>query len=246
MDLLTRADSATESIAKPLAPVDESAVLTRCAQYRDGLKGAAVSLPASLLRFTTVREWMQRQRVAVHVTTDGELAQAVVAGTEPGRIVIHPREGLRESTHRTGSADAARFVVSSNRHVAWRAAHTVKGQQVLVDAAADDVGALAYEVLGHAGLDLTGLHCRLERGDVVGALTLSRAIGEMAWIRRRHGVLLTQISLANLDVGQRCERWILRRVAGAISEVIDEACARHRFPRPALTVAPSRGALLGH
>jgi diaminopimelate decarboxylase len=75
-------------------------------------------------------------------------------------------------------------------------------------------------------------------------LTLSRAIGEMSWIRRRHDVLLTQISLANLDVGQRCERWILRRVAGAISEVIDDACARHRFPRPALTLAPSRGALL--
>jgi len=78
-------------------------------------------------------------------------------------------------------------------------------------------------------------------------LTLSRAIGEMAWIRRRHDVLVTQLSVANLDVGVRCERWILRRVTGAISEVIADACARHRFPRPALTLAPSRGALLqGH
>jgi hypothetical protein len=69
-------------------------------------------------------------------------------------------------------------------------------------------------------------------------------IDEMSWIRRRYDVLVSQISIANLDVGERCERWILRRVIGAISEVIDDACARHRFPRPALTLAPSRGALL--
>jgi hypothetical protein len=99
-------------------------------------------------------------------------------------------------------------------------------------------------VLAHKELDLVGLHCRLDTGDVVGALTLSRAIGEMSWIRRRYGVLVTQISLADLDVGQHCERWILRRVYGAISEVINDACARHRFPRPAFTLAPSRGALL--
>jgi diaminopimelate decarboxylase len=241
MDLVTRADHAPGPQAKLPAPVDETAVLDRCAQYRDGLKGAAVSFPAALLRFATVREWMRRHRVALHVTTDGELALAVVAGTEPGRIVIHPHEGLGQPTHRTVGA---RVVVSSSRQVARLAAHAQQRRQVLVDATADDVSALASEVLAHGRFDLVGLHCRLPPGDVVGALTLSRAIGEMSWIRRRHDVLVAQISVANLDVGQRCERWILRRVAGAISEVIDDACARHRFPRPALTLAPSRGALL--
>jgi diaminopimelate decarboxylase len=243
MDLLTRTDHAARPTAKPLAPVDETFVLRRCAQYRDGFKGTAVSFPAALLRFTTGRDWIHRHRVAVDVTTDGELAQAVVAGTEPGRIVIHPRDGA-PLTQRAVNIEAARFVVSSSRHVARLAAHTQQRRQVLVDATADAVGDLASDVLGHKELHLIGLHCRLDPGDVVGALTLSRAIGEMSWIRRRHDVLLTQISLANLDVGQRCERWILRRVAGAISEVIDDACARHRFPRPALTLAPSRGALL--
>jgi hypothetical protein len=243
MDLLTRADRAPEPNAKLLAPVDETAVRDRCAQYREGLKGTSVSFPAALLRFTAAREWIQRHRVTVHVTTDGELAQAVVAGTKPGRIVIHPREGLAEPA-RTVRADAARVVVSSGQHVARVAAHAQQRQQVLVDAAADDVGALVSEVLAHGELDLVGVHCRLDPGDVVGALTLSRAIGEMAWIRRTHGVLVTQISMANLDVGLRCEQWILRRVTGAMSEVIDDACARHRFPRPVLTLAPSRGALL--
>jgi diaminopimelate decarboxylase len=135
-------------------------------------------------------------------------------------------------------------VVSSSRQVARIAAHAQQRRQVLVDATADDVGALASDVLALGRLDLIGIHCRLAPGDVVGALTLTRAIGEMSWIRRRHDVLVTQISVANLDVGQRCERWILRRVVGAISEVIDDACARHRFPRPGLTLAPTCGALL--
>ena len=246
MDLLTHADHAVKPKAEPVAPVDETVVVQRCAQYRDGLKGTAVSFPATLLRFTAAREWIRRQRAGVHVTTDGELAQAVVAGTEPSRIVIHPREGAGEPRPRTMSAEAARVVVSSREQVARVAAYAQRRRQVLVDAMADDVGALVSDVVARGELDLVGLHCRLDAGDVVGALTLSRAVAEMSWIRREHDVLATQISLANLDVGRRCERWILRRVAGAIFEVIDDACARHRFPRPALTVAPSRAALLGH
>jgi diaminopimelate decarboxylase len=244
MDLQTHSDHAVGPNAKPPASVDETVVLHRCAPYRDGFRGTAVSFPADLLRFITVRDWIQRQRVAVDVTTDGELAQAVVAGTETRRIVIHPREGTEEPTRRAVNAEAARFVVSSSQHVARLAAHTQRQQRVLVDATADAVGGLVSDVLAHKELDLIGLHCRLETGDVVGAVTLSRAIGEMSWIRRRYGVLVTQISLAGVDVGQHCERWVLRRIYGAISEVIDDACARHRFPRPALTLAPSRGALL--
>jgi hypothetical protein len=245
MDLLARTDHRALPKAEPLAAVDETMLLGRCARYRDGFKGTAVSYPAALLRFTTTRDWILRHRVAVDVTTDGELAQAVVAGVEPGRIVIHPRETQGEPSRRAVTVEAGRFVVRTSRHVSRLAAHTQQGrQQVLLDTTADAVGDLGSDVLAHKELDLVGVHCRLQPGDVVGALTLSRAIDEMAWIRRRYDVLVTQISLANLDVGARCERWILRRVIGAISEVIDDACARHRFPRPALTLAPSRDALL--
>jgi diaminopimelate decarboxylase len=48
-----------------------------------------------------------------------------------------------------------------------------------------------------------------------------------------------------LEVGERClQPRILRCVAEAIGEVIGDACARHRYPRPALTVSPGRAALL--
>jgi hypothetical protein len=67
----------------------------------------------------------------------------------------------------------------------------------------------------------------------------------MSRIRREHNVLLTRVSLAGLDVGEHwLEPRILRRVAGAMGEVIGDACARHRYPRPALTLSPSPAALL--
>jgi diaminopimelate decarboxylase len=48
-----------------------------------------------------------------------------------------------------------------------------------------------------------------------------------------------------MDVGEHgLELGILRRVAEAVGEVVGEACARYRYPRPALTVSPSRVALL--
>ncbi len=53
MDPLTRSDHAAGLKAEPLAPVDETVVLRRCAQYRDGFKGTAVSFPAALLRYTS-------------------------------------------------------------------------------------------------------------------------------------------------------------------------------------------------
>ena len=124
MDLLTRTDHAAGLKVKSVAPVDETVVLRRCAQYRDGFKGTAVSFPAALLRFTTTRDWIQRHRLAVDVTTGPELAQAVVAGTEPGRIVVHSRDGSGELTRRAVGVDAGRFVVRSSRHVSRLAAHT--------------------------------------------------------------------------------------------------------------------------
>ena len=63
----------------------------------------------------------------------------------------------------------------------------------------------------------------------------------MSRIRREHDVLLTRVSLAGMDVGEHwLEPSILRRVAEGIGEVVGDACTQYRYPRPALTVSPSR------
>jgi hypothetical protein len=159
---------------------------------------------------------------------------------------MHPQGRALAPIRGAVNVGAARFVVSSCRQIAILGDRADRIQRVVVDATDHAGDALASDVLTHRGLDLIGLHCRLDDpDDAIGAVKLREMIEEMARIRRHHAVLLTRISLSGMDVGEHClELRILRRVAQAIGEVVGEACAHHRYPRPALTVSPSRVALL--
>ncbi len=244
-DIAARFERGLRPDAKSLALVDETVALRRCALYRNAFKGIAVSFPAALLEFDALTAWIRRHRVTVDVTTAGELDRALASGIAPMRIVMHPGSGAAPIRHAV-KAEAARFVVSSSQQIAILADSANRIQRVVIDATDDAAGTLASGALAHRGLDLIGLHCRLDDpDDPIGAIKLRRLIAEMSWIRREHAILLTRISLAGLDVGEHClEPRILRRVAEAIGEVIGDACARHRYPRPALTLAPRRSALL--
>ena len=233
-----------ESLARPLALVDETVALRRCALYRNAFKGTAVSYPAALLRFNALAAWMLAHRVTVDVATAGDLDRTLAAGIDPRRIVVRPRDGGGEPIHRAVKAGAARFIVSSSRQIAILAEEADRIQPIVIDVSSADT--LVPEVLARHGLDLVGLHIRLDDpDDGIGAVKLRQTIADMWRIRREHGVLLTRISLAGLDIGE----WslvprILRRVAEATDEVIGETCAQRRYPRPALTVAPRHSALL--
>ena len=229
---------------KSLALVDETVALRRCALYRNAFKGTAISYPAALLGFGALSAWILRNRVTVDVATAGELDRAIATGIDPSRIVMHPGTGAAEPLRRAVGAGAARFVVSSSQQIAVLADSADRIQQVVIDPTDVAVDTLASEVVAHRGLDLIGLHSTVDDDDPIGAAKLRRMVAEMWRIRREHSILLTRISLAGLDVGERgLEPRILRRVAEAIGEVVGEACAQCRYPRPALTLAPRRSAL---
>lgn len=243
-DVLVRFERGAGLRARPLALVDEAVAIRRCALYRSAFRAAAVSYPAALLGFDALTMWIRRHGVTVDVTTALELDRALAAGIAPTRIVMKPAGGTAEPIRFAADAEVARFVVTSRGQIATLAERAGRKHQVVVDATDEAVGVLASDVLVSRGLELIGLHCRLNPDDGIGALALRGAIAEMSWIRRRQGVLLSRISVAGIDVGNHCEPRILRSVAGAIDEVIGDACARHGYPRPALTVAPGRSALL--
>src|SRR5258707_12120577 len=245
-DILARFELGAALDAKPLALVDEIVALRRCALYRKAFKGIAVSYPAELLKFDALAAWTRREQVSVDVTRAGELDWAIAAGIAPTHVVMHPKGRTAAPIRRAVNAEAARFVVDASSQIAILADSADRIQRVVVDATDHGGDALAAEVLTHRGLELIGLHCSLDDpDDAIGAVKLREMIAEMARIRRDHGVLLMRISLAGLDVGDHClELRILRRVAEAIGEVVGEACERYRYPRPALTVSPSRAALL--
>jgi len=245
-DILARFEHGAGLDAKPPALVDETVALRRCALYRKAFKGIAVSYPAVLLEFDALAAWIRSERVTVDVTTARELDRAIAAGMDPMHIVMHPQGRAAAPIRSAVNAGAARFVIDSSRQIATLADSADRIRRVVVDATDGSAGGLASEVLAHRGLDLIGLHCRLDDpDDAIGAVKLRAMIAEMSWIRREHSTLLTRISVEGLHIAERClSPRILRGVAEAIGEVIGDACARHRYPRPALTVSPSRVALL--
>lgn len=243
-DILSRLEHGKRIEARPLALVDEAVALRRCALYRDGFKGTAVGYPARLLQFDAVAAWIRRHGVTVDVTSAHELDRAIAAGIDPAHIVMH--SGDAAAIRKGVSSGLPRFVVGSSLQIAILADSVKRVQRVVVDAT-DHAGAtLASEVLTYPELELIGLHCNVvDSDDAIGAIQLRQIIAEMAWMRHEKGVLLTRISLAGLDVGEPyVEPRILRRVGAAIGEVVGDACAAYRYPRPALTVSPSPITLL--
>jgi len=78
--ILERFEHGARLDAKPLALVDETVALRRCALYRKAFKGIAVSYPAALLEFDALAAWIRRERVTVDVTNAGELDRAIADG----------------------------------------------------------------------------------------------------------------------------------------------------------------------
>ena len=244
--ILERLERGAGSDAKRLALVDETRALRRCALYRDEFRGTSVSYPAAALGFDALAAWIRRHGVTVDVMTDGELAFALAKEIDPMHIVMHPGDRVAASIPNAVNAGAARFVVGSSRQIAVLADNADRIQRIVIDASDRSADALVPQILAHHGLELIGLHCRTDdRVDAIGAVKLREMIAAMSAIRRDYGILLTSVSLAGLEVGERClQPRILRCVAEAIGEVIGDACARHHYPRPALTVSPGRAALL--
>jgi len=127
--------------------------------------------------------------------------------------------------------------------VRWRvaAARAGRPQRVLVDVttgcACDVIGA----VLERPRLNLIGLHARVapEATATAYAAEVTRMIARMAGIRREHDVILTRVSLAGggllSDNGAAASD--LRGFAEELEDALDDSCARHRFPRPAMILA---------
>ncbi|WP_066899033.1 hypothetical protein [Mycolicibacterium houstonense] len=233
----------TQFIERPRALLDETVVLRRCALWRNAFKGLSVSFPGELLGFHSTAAWMRRHRVTVDVATAAELNLALAAGIRPAQLVMHPRNGA--AIARAGTGDAARFVIDTAQQATAIARGAQRVEQVLA-IAGDALPSVAAEVLRHRQLELIGLHCTAEPSDdPIGLGALRTALADMAMIRRRYSLVLGRISLAGLDGGLLYLRpWALRRVADALGDVLDEQCAHHRYPRPALTVAPLTCALL--
>lgn len=236
------------SVVAPAVPrldrrMDDTVTLRRCATYRKGIRGAAISYPAGVLWMDPVANWVRRHGGCVDVSSVDEMNVAVAKGISPRRVVMHRADASAIPIRLAVNAGAGRFVVDSVAQVAVLSRSAARTQRLLVDVTVQSADVLAAEIQARPRLDLIGLHCRVGDRDrePTGAI-VREMIAQMSWIRHRHAVVLTRISLAGA-AELCCDRRYLRDVSEELDEALDDACARFRFPRPALVVPISPSAL---
>lgn len=233
-------------IAHPLDPrLDVTVALRRCATYRKALRAGAISYPAGILWMEPVSNWVNRHGVSVDVASTEELELAVAQGISPPRLVMHCTDATARPIRLAVNAGVGRFVVQSGQQIALLASCARRPQRLLVDVTAQSADTLVGEIMARQRLDLIGLHCRLgDAGREAAGERLQEMIAQMSLIRSKHDVILTRASIAEFHAAEvACDRSYLRVVSEDLDDAIDDACARYRYPRPALVVAMRRSAL---
>jgi diaminopimelate decarboxylase len=213
--------------------------------YRNAFRGTAVAYPADALRLDAVAAWIRREGVTVDVTDVDGLDWAVLAGIGPSHIVMHGVDDASGSI--AVDYGVGRFIVSTVEQVAVLGSRFGGGpRSVLVEATDGCLDELVSAVTADRRLELVGLHCRADGVDLVEfAQIIVEMIGEVARILRDHAVLLPRLSLGDVDViDYGVEPRSMRRVAELIDAVVEQGCIRFRYPRPGLTLSPSRTTLL--
>ena len=175
------------------------------------------------------------------------MAVALAASVPPAQLIVDAHSLSESELRATVNLHPGRVVVSTAEHVAVLADAVERGPQRIgvqvgraygfqVDTAAFD-GAIE-SILDERSLALLGLHCDLgDREDDFDdcVVAVSDMILEMVRIRRHHDIVLTRLGLGG---GCLAPADGLPRLAEQIDEALDDACARLRFPRPRVDVAP--------
>ncbi len=224
--------------------LDETIALRRCALQRSVFRGSAISLPAEILRFVAVADWVKRHGIPVDVTCPEDLDQTLRSGIAGSQVIMHCAGGAADRIHHAAAGVSRLIVDSSEQLTVLEGSFAKRPHPVMVEAASFD--RLAGEVAADARLNLVGLHRQLggiELADLPEIVVESMA--EMASFSRQHGVVLSRISLGDVDLAQiGGNPRVLRRIADMIDDAVVEGCERFRFPRPALTLSPSVSTLI--
>lgn len=218
-------------------------VLRHYRDYRKAFSWAGITCAAAALRQPEVATAVRKRGQSVDVRSCEELTFVLSAGVPAPRIVMHD-DGITAAPIRCAvNAGVGRLVLGCcQQQVAVLAGCAGRSQRVLVDVTTDCASDTIAAVLGRPRLNLIGLHARLtpEAPLTAYADTVARMIAQMAHIRREQDIILTRVSLAGGDVlsDRTAATGVLRGLAAELEDAFDDACARFRFPRPALVLAP--------
>jgi hypothetical protein len=219
----------------------EAIALRRCAMYRTAFRAAAVGYPAEAMRVDAIAGWMRRQGVTVDVACVDDLDWTAVAGIHPSHIVMHELDEV--SGPLALGYGVSRVIVDSAAQMAILCTSGTRPQCVLLDVTD---GHVDEAMIADRRVRLDGLHYVTDGADIAGlAEILFGMIAEMTLISRRRAEVMSRLSVGDVDLTDMDDDpRSLRRVAETIDEIVEEACVRFRYPRPALTISPRPSTLL--
>ncbi|MFD1815514.1 diaminopimelate decarboxylase [Rhodococcus gannanensis] len=249
----------------PVYVLDERDVRHRCRTYRELFPEAEIAYAGSALLTRAVAGWTAEEGLALDVWSAGELTVALSAGVDPRRIILHGSVKTSADLAAARAAGVGRIVVESQTEITMLAASCARRQNVLLrvdpelDGHAERSGPVhgfppdhghaaeaAARILAQPRLNLIGLQCHL--GSQITdparyATAIDRMVGAMADVRAEHGTILSELNIGgghgiSSTSGDACLDPAV--LAEAVEDALDDACARHRFPRPRITLEPGR------
>ncbi|MFD3429826.1 diaminopimelate decarboxylase family protein [Nocardia fluminea] len=246
----------------PVRVIDETEVRERCRAYRKHFPDTEIVYAGTALMVGAVARWVADEGLSVQVGSSGELSVALAAGIDPRRIVLHGNGKTLDELRTAVRCGVGRIVVGSLTEITLLTALATRPQQVLLRIAtgidvpdADQfgfpLGSRSFEtavarIAGRCNLQLAGLHCHLgpqiHDPDHYGE-AIRRMIREMSWIDHEYGLLLPQLDIGGghaVALRGGDAELNLRELADILDDALDAGCARHRFPRPVLTMEPGR------
>ncbi|MGC4991137.1 diaminopimelate decarboxylase family protein [Nocardia salmonicida] len=251
-----------DQFGTPVQVVDEAEVRERCRAYRKHFPEAEIVYAGTALMVGAVAHWVADEGLSVQVGSSGELSIALAAGIDPRRIVLRGNGKTLDELKTAVRCGVGRIVVGSLTEITLLTAVATHPQQVLLRVAtgidvpgADQfgfpLGSRSFEtavarIAGRCNLQLVGLHCHLgpqiHNPDHYGE-AIRRMIGEMSWIEREYGLLLSHLDIGGghaVALRSGDAELNLRELADILDDALDAGCARHRFPRPVLAMEPGR------
>ncbi|MCV7399658.1 diaminopimelate decarboxylase [Mycobacterium fragae] len=207
----------------PTYVIDEADFRYRARRYRTALRDAEIVYAGKSLLTVAVARWAREEGLAVDVCSAGELAIALVAGVEPGRIVMHGNAKSHDELRAAVRVGVGRVVLDSCIEIAYLAGLADRPQRVLIRVTPDidihghravttgttdqkfgftldgpQTADAVARVLAQPNLRLIGLHCHIGSQVTDPAHygeAIRRMIAVMADIRARHGVILTELNI---------------------------------------------------
>ena len=231
----------TGARARPEQPADlaNAASVRQWAACRRHLPTAAMSMPAEQLRAPIVAAWTRRAGISVHTHSTEELDLALTSGITPARITLHCNDD-HTLTRRALHAGIGRFVITTPAHSDALTHYTPGIHRVLIDSTA--APHLIERVASLNRLEILGVHHQLAHpygqppGDAATAAAVTSIIADLSQLRRHTGHIATRLSFANAITSHTAAPRKLRAIARELESTVEDACARFRYPRPALII----------